>query len=124
MNLSGESVRLLFRRHGVTEVDRVLVVHDELDLPTGKVRLKVGGGTGGHNGLKSIQSHLHSPGFVRLRIGIGRPPGQQDPADYVLRRPGKAERTELDVAVQIAADAVEAVVADGVDKAMNTVNAG
>jgi PTH1 family peptidyl-tRNA hydrolase len=124
MNLSGESVRLLVRRHGVTDFGRLLVVHAELDLPTAKVRLKLGGGTGGHNGLKSLQSHLHTLDFVRLRIGIGRPPGQQDPADYVLKRPGKVERTELEIAAQVAADAVEVVVADGVERAMNSVNAG
>jgi len=98
------------------------VVHDELDLPVGRVKCKTGGGTAGNNGLKSVQAHLGSPDFARVRIGIGRPPGQRQGADHVLRRPGKAERTELDVAVQIAADAVESIVADGIERAMNAFN--
>ncbi len=123
MNLSGEAGRLLVRRHGVeATLSKVLVVHDELDLPVGKIKFKLGGGTAGHNGLKSLQAHLHSPDFARLRIGIGRPPGTQQVADYVLRRPGKAERTELDVAVVEAADAVELVISDGLERAMNSVN--
>ena len=69
-----------------------MVVHDELDLPPGRVKVKEGGGTAGHNGLESIRAHLHSGAFVRVRIGIGKPPGRQEGADYVLRRPGKAER--------------------------------
>lgn len=123
MNLSGESVRLLADRHGITDVGTVIVVHDELDLPLGRVKLKLGGGVAGHNGLKSIQSHLGSPDFVRVRIGIGRPPGTQSGADFVLRRPGKAERLELDVAVERAADAVEQIVGNGLERAMNVVNA-
>jgi peptidyl-tRNA hydrolase, PTH1 family len=123
MNLSGESGRLLVARHGIDDLARVVIIHDELDLPSGRVKLKVGGGTAGHNGLKSLRDHLHSPDFVRVRIGIGRPPGAQQVADYVLKHPGKAERIELDVAIQEAADAVEAIVADGVDKTMNRVNA-
>jgi peptidyl-tRNA hydrolase, PTH1 family len=122
MNLSGESVTKLVARHGITDVARLIVVHDELDLPPARVKIKLGGGIAGHNGLRSIQAHVGSPDFVRVRIGIGRPPGTQSGADYVLRRVGKAERTELDVAVQIAADAVEAIVGQGVDRAMNDVN--
>ena len=122
MNRSGESVRLLVRRCGVTDWSRLVVIHDELDLPTARVKLKLGGGVAGHNGLKSLQSHLHTSDFARVRIGIGRPPGAQDVADYVLRRPGKAERVELDVAVQVAADAVEAIAAEGLDRTMNRVN--
>ena len=122
MNLSGESVRLLAKRHGITDPAAIIVVHDELDIPVGRLKLKVGGGVAGHNGLKSLQSHLHSPDFVRVRIGIGRPPGTQQVADYVLKRPGKADRTLLDVAVEQAADAVSAIVVDGVDRTMNSVN--
>jgi peptidyl-tRNA hydrolase, PTH1 family len=122
MNLSGESVHLLVARHGIVDVSSLIVVHDELDLPCGRVKLKVGGGVAGHNGLKSIQTHVGSPEFVRVRIGIGRPPGSQAGADFVLRRPGKAERLELDVAVQIAADAVESIIDGGIDRAMNDVN--
>jgi PTH1 family peptidyl-tRNA hydrolase len=123
MNLSGESARLLVQRHGITDLASLVVVHDELDLPSGRVKLKVGGGSAGNNGLKSLVAHLHDPGFVRVRIGIGRPPGSQQAADYVLRRPGAAERRELDVAVEEAADAVEAILAEGIDRAMNRVNA-
>ena len=122
MNLSGESVRPLVKRHGIADVARVVVVHDELDLPVSRVRLKLGGGTAGHNGLKSIKAHLDTAEFARIRIGIGRPPGTQQVADYVLRRPGKAERVELDVSVQLAADAVERVIAVGWERAQNELN--
>ncbi len=122
MNLSGESVHLLVARHGIVDVASLIVVHDELDLPRGRVKLKVGGGVAGHNGLKSIQAHVGSPDFIRVRLGIGRPPSSQAGADFVLRRPGKAERIELDVAVQIATDAVESILDFGIDRAMNDVN--
>lgn len=122
MNLSGEAVALLVRRHGITEPERLVVVHDELDLPVGVVKVKRGGGLAGHNGLRSIKAHLHSDGFLRVRIGVGKPPNPKAGADHVLRRPGKAERVELDVTVVEAADAVETIVADGVDVAMNRVN--
>jgi PTH1 family peptidyl-tRNA hydrolase len=118
MNESGVAVSCLARRYGVEDLTRLVVVHDELDLPSGRVKVKVGGGTAGNNGLKSIHAHLHAPGYVRVRIGIGKPPGRQPGADYVLHRPGKAERDALDVAVAVAADAVEAIVADGPDAAM------
>ncbi|MBK9180539.1 MAG: aminoacyl-tRNA hydrolase [Acidimicrobiales bacterium] len=123
MNLSGESVRLLARRFGVGDPAHLVVVHDELDLPVGRLKVKVGGGLAGHNGLRSIVSHLHSQEFVRVRIGVGKPPGRQAGADHVLRRPTRAERAELDVVVQEAADAVEAIVVDGVAAAMNRYNA-
>ena len=122
MNLSGESVRPLVRRHGITDLVRLVVIHDELDLPAGRVKLKFGGGTAGHNGLKSIQAHLGSPDFARIRIGVGRPPGQQSGADYVLKRPGKADSILLDVAVEVAADAVESILTDSFDRVMNQVN--
>jgi peptidyl-tRNA hydrolase, PTH1 family len=123
MNDSGLAVGALARRHGITDLGRLVVVHDELDLPTGRVRVKVGGGTAGHNGLKSIHAHLHSPEYARIRIGIGKPPGgQAGAADHVLRRPGRADRQALDVAIEVAADAIEAVAADGLEAAMNRVN--
>jgi len=118
MNESGMAVAALVRRYGVTDLTRLVIVHDELDLPSGRVKVKVGGGTAGNNGLKSIHSHLHEPGYVRVRIGIGKPPGRQPGADYVLHRPGKAEREVLDVAVAVAADAVEVIAAEGTDAAM------
>jgi PTH1 family peptidyl-tRNA hydrolase len=122
MNLSGESVALLVRRHGITDPERIVIVHDELDLPLGRIKLKRGGGLAGHNGLRSIVSHLHTDAFLRVRIGIGKPPGKQYGADHVLRRPPKAVRTELDVVVEEAADAVEAILEDGFDLAMNHYN--
>ena len=93
--------------------EQVMVVHDELDLPFGTLRLKRGGGDGGHNGLKSITSALGSKDYVRVRIGIGRPPGRQDPADYVLREFTSAERRDLPVEIDGAADAVEMALRDG-----------
>ena len=123
MNESGQSVRKLTHRHGVDDPARIVVVHDELDLPVGSLRVKVGGGMAGHNGLKSITAHLKTQDYLRIRIGVGRPPGRQAGADYVLRRPGKAEVAELGVIVQEAADAVEAILAEGVDATMGRVNA-
>ena len=86
------------------------------------MKIKEGGGTAGHNGLESIRAHLHSGAFIRVRIGIGKPPGRQQGADYVLRRPAKAERIELDVAVEEAADAVELIFTEGPTAAMNRFN--
>jgi PTH1 family peptidyl-tRNA hydrolase len=122
MNDSGRSVVKLVRRHGIEELDRLVVVHDELDLPVGRLQVKVGGGIAGHNGLRSLRDHLHSTDFLRVRIGVGRPPGRQEGADYVLGRPGKAERGELDVVVAEAADAVETILAQGAAPAMNRFN--
>jgi peptidyl-tRNA hydrolase, PTH1 family len=121
-NDSGLAVAALVRRHGIEDPERVVVVHDELDLPVGIVRVKVGGGLAGNNGLRSIKAHLHTDAFCRIRIGVGKPPGRQEGADHVLRRPGKAERTELDIALQEAADAVEIIATDGPAAAMNKIN--
>ncbi len=122
MNESGRSVQLLVRRYGIDDLARLVVVQDELDLEPGQVRVKAGGGLAGHNGLRSIQSHLGSAEFTRVRIGIGKPPSKERGADHVLRRVGKAERAELDIAVEIAADAVETVAAEGVEAAMQKIN--
>lgn len=122
MNDSGLAVSALVRRYGIDDLTALVVVHDELDLPVGRVKVKVGGGTAGHNGLKSIHSHLHDPGYVRVRIGIGKPPGRRNGADHVLRRPGSAERDALEAAVDEAADAVEAIATTGVADAMNRFN--
>jgi PTH1 family peptidyl-tRNA hydrolase len=121
-NDSGEAVAALWRWYGLEDIQRVVVVHDELDLPPGRLKVKVGGGLAGNNGLKSIKAHLHSDEFLRVRIGVGKPPGRQLGADHVLKRPGKAERTELDVAIQDAADAVELIATSGVDRAMERYN--
>jgi peptidyl-tRNA hydrolase, PTH1 family len=122
VNDSGLSVNALIRRHGIADLRKLVVVHDELDLPVGRVKLKIGGGTAGHNGLKSIQAHLHDNGFVRVRIGVDKPPGKRQGADHVLRRPSKSDKEALDVAVEVAADAVEAIVEEGPDAAMNRFN--
>ena len=122
MNESGGAVARLVRRFGIDDLARLVVVQDELDLPPGRVRVKEGGGLAGHNGLRSIKDHLHTDAFLRVRIGIGKPPGRQEGVDHVLRPPGKAEREQLEVAVQEAADAVEVILADGVDVAMNRYN--
>lgn len=122
MNNSGESVRILARRYGIEDASDLVIVHDELDLDVGRLKLKAGGGLAGHNGLRSITQHLGTTDFVRLRIGIGKPPASQAPRDFVLRRPGKAERAALDAAVERAADAIEQLLAEGIDATMNTVN--
>ncbi len=118
MNLSGGPVANAARFFSVAPTD-VVVVHDDLDLEFGVVRLKRGGGEGGHNGLRSISKSLATKDYLRVRFGIGRPPGRQDPADYVLKRWSPAEHRELDVSVELAADAVEAVLADGLEPAQN-----
>ena len=128
MNESGLAVAPLVRRSGIDQVadlgiaSRLVVVHDELDLPSGRVKIKAGGGTAGNNGLKSIVSHLHTNDYLRVRVGIGKPPGRQPGADFVLKRPGAAERAVLAAAVDEAADAVEAIATEGVEVAMNKVN--
>jgi len=132
MNESGLAVAPLVRRAGLDGPDdttggpavatRLVVVHDELDLPSGRVKVKVGGGTAGNNGLKSIHAHLHTGDYLRVRIGIGKPPGRQPGADYVLKRPGRDEREVLAVAAEVAADAVELIASVGVEAAMNQIN--
>ena len=103
-------------------VDQIVAVHDELDLGFGVIRLKLGGGDNGHNGLKSLRRSLGSGEFHRVRVGIGRPPGRQDPADWVLRDFSPAERKELGLHVERAADAVESLLADGLAAAQNHYN--
>ncbi len=122
MNNSGESVRLLVRSYGIQEAHHIIVVHDELDLDAGRLRLKAGGGLAGHNGLRSITNHLGTTEYVRLRIGVGKPPASQSGSDWVLRRPGKADQEILADAVARAADAIELLTAEGVERAMAQVN--
>lgn len=123
MNDSGQAVAPLVRRFGVDDLACLVIVHDELDLPPGVVRVKAGGGLAGHNGLRSIKAHLHADAFTRVRIGIGKPPGGKDHGvEHVLKSPGKRERIELDVAVEEAADAVELILAEGVVAAQNRFN--
>ena len=106
MNQSGGPVSSLLRYHKVP-VESTLVLHDDIDLAFGRLRLQVGGGTGGHNGLRSLERSLGTREFSRLKMGVGRPPGSMDPAAFVLRRFSKAERPEVDLLVQDAADVVE-----------------
>ena len=122
MNLSGEAVAPLVRRHGIDDPHRLVVVHDELDLPVGTLKVKVGGGLAGNNGLKSVKAHLHTDDFVRVRLGISKPSGKAQGVDHVLKKPGKADRAELDIVVQEAADAVELILAEGPERAMNRYN--
>jgi PTH1 family peptidyl-tRNA hydrolase len=121
VNDSGLAVGSLVRRFGVTP-EHLVVVHDELDLPVGELKVKSGGGLAGHNGLRSIVAHLHSPDFQRVRLGVGKPVSKERGADHVLNRFGKRERAEVDVIVEQAADAVEAIARDGIDAAMNQFN--
>jgi PTH1 family peptidyl-tRNA hydrolase len=121
MNLSGESVGPAVGFFKL-ETSDVIVIHDELDLPLGRVKLKKGGGHGGHNGLRSLKQHMPDDLFARVRIGIGRPPPAWDPADYVLARFTSSERKEAERAVDEAANAVESILKDGLDKAMNFYN--
>ena len=118
MNESGLAVRALAKRFGVTDPAAVVIVHDELDLPPGTVRLKAGGGLAGHNGLRSISDHLHTNDFLRVRIGVGKPPSAAAGAAHVLKRPPRAVRELIATSVEIAADAVERIAADGIDAAM------
>ncbi|WP_336658710.1 aminoacyl-tRNA hydrolase [Leucobacter sp. USHLN153] len=112
MNTSGGPASALAQYFGIP-AERVIVLHDDLDLPFDTVKLKQGGGHGGHNGLRDIAKALATPEFLRVRIGIGRPPGQQDPADFVLKPFATAERSNLAVLIEDAADATEALVDDG-----------
>jgi PTH1 family peptidyl-tRNA hydrolase len=121
MNESGGPVAGLAGFYKVP-VEQLVVVHDELDLPYGSLRLKRGGGDNGHNGLRSITKSLGSRDYLRVRFGIGRPPGRMDPADYVLRDFTPAERKDLDFHVDRAADAVERLVRDGLEAAQNAFN--
>ncbi|MDH3654338.1 MAG: aminoacyl-tRNA hydrolase [Myxococcales bacterium] len=117
MNLSGESVQAAMQFFKVP-VDRVLSVHDELDLEFGVVRIKVGGGTAGHNGLRSMVAHCGGPGFVRCRVGIGRP-ARGRPEGYVLSDFNSLERVELGVVLELAADMAETAVREGARQSMN-----
>nr|WP_228827661.1 aminoacyl-tRNA hydrolase [Nocardia beijingensis] len=121
MNLSGRPVAALAKFFSVPPTE-VIVVHDELDLPFGAIRLKRGGGEGGHNGLRSVSSALTTKDYLRTRIGIGRPPGRQDPADYVLKPFSAPERKEVPVIVEQAADAVELLLRVGLETAQNQVH--
>jgi PTH1 family peptidyl-tRNA hydrolase len=121
MNESGGAVSTLAKFYKVPP-ERIIAVHDELDIPYGALRIKLGGGDNGHNGLRSMRSSLGTGDFYRVRVGIGRPPGRQDPADFVLSNYSTAERKELKMNVVEAADAVESLVADGLERTQQRFN--
>jgi PTH1 family peptidyl-tRNA hydrolase len=121
-NEAGSAARLLTHRYGIEDPQQVVVVHDELDLPVGRMKLKVGGGLAGNNGLKSIKAHLKTDEFLRVRIGVDKPVNTLRGADHVLKKPTKKDREELDVVVQEAADAVELIVTAGIERAMERYN--
>jgi PTH1 family peptidyl-tRNA hydrolase len=121
MNESGGPVRGLLDYHRIP-ADDLVVVHDELDLPFATVRLKRGGGEGGHNGVRSVTRSTGTKDYLRVRVGIGRPPGRQDPADFVLKDFSAVERKELDLLVAEAADATEALLVKGLEAAQNEVH--
>ncbi len=116
MNVSGTPVAALLRFYKLPP-ERLIVVHDELDIPFDTIRMKIGGGPGGHNGVKSVAVNLGTPEFYRVRIGIGRPPGRQDPADFVLKDFTATERKAVPNLVDEAADAVELLARDGLEPA-------
>lgn len=123
MNLSGGPVAALVKYYGVQPED-VVVVHDEIDLPFGTVKLKRGGGEGGHNGLRDITKALGTKDYVRVRMGVGRPPGRMDTADYVLRRFSGAEAKELPLLIDDVADAVEMLTEQGLVATQQHVHSG
>lgn len=122
MNLSGGPVAGLARFFKVTP-ESIVVIHDELDVPFDTIRLKLGGGDNGHNGLRSITKSLGSKDYYRIRVGIGRPPGRMDPADFVLRDFSAVERKDLAFVIDKAADATEALLTKGLEAAQNTFHA-
>jgi PTH1 family peptidyl-tRNA hydrolase len=123
MNESGPPVASVARKRDIP-AERVVVVHDEIDLPFGALRLKFGGSTAGHNGLESVVSAFRSPDFFRVRIGVGRPPGRQDPIGYVLSPFASREREDAAVLIGDAADATLALVTDGLPSAQDRYNRG
>ena len=123
MNESGAAMPPLLRRTSLDSLDRLIIAHDELDLEPGRLQFKRGGGLAGHNGLRSIAGVVKSNDFIRLRIGIGKPPTKEQGADWVLRPPVGARRDELRAVVEGAADAIELLLATGFEDAQRQVNA-
>tara|TARA_B100001175_G_scaffold80356_1_gene67268 strand:+ start:998 stop:1609 length:612 start_codon:yes stop_codon:yes gene_type:complete len=122
MNNSGQSVSALMRKNSIKNPENLIVVHDEMDLPTGDLRIKSGGGLAGHNGLKSITAHLKTQDYLRIRIGVGKPANKNKGANYVLNRPNKVEQEELSIVIQETVDAIEAIISEGIDVAMARFN--
>ncbi len=122
MNESGGPVQAAARWYSVEAAD-IVVVHDEIDLPLGRLRVKVGGGAGGHNGLKDVDRALSTRDYGRVRIGVGRPPGRQPARDHVLRRFSPRDRATIDIVLEHAADAVESLATEGLEPTQNRFNA-
>ncbi len=123
MNESGPSYAGLAKKHHV-EPAQVIAVHDEIEISPGELRLKLGGGSAGHNGLKSLTGALRSPEYLRVRVGVGRPPGRQEPADFVLQPIGRKNETDIAVWVDRATDAVECLITEGLVAAQDRFNKG
>lgn len=121
MNRSGQSVGVMAGWHKIPP-EQIVVIHDDLDLELGRIKLKVAGGHGGHNGVRDVRVAIGDPGFTRVRIGIGRPDGPIDPADWVLHKFRPDEKDEARASIDRAADAVETILDEGVDAAMNRYN--
>lgn len=122
MNDSGEAVGPLTRRYKVSNPDKIIVVHDELDLDPGVVKIKVGGGLAGHNGLRSISQHLKTDDYIRVRIGVGKPRSKEQGADHVLAKVSAGDRQVLVDAIDLAATAVELILSVGVNEAMQRIH--
>jgi len=121
MNESGRAISAILKEKELDH-DQLIVVYDDMDLDPGRIRIRVNGGSGGHKGIKSIIGQLADENFTRVRIGIGRPSGRQDPSDYVLSPFSKKEQEEIEFAIVKAADAIEYIISYGVEKAMNEFN--
>ena len=121
MNETGPALASLVKKHHV-DPEQLIVVHDEIDLPFGALRVKFGGSPAGHNGVRSVAGALRTPGFFRVRLGVGRPPGRKDAADWVLEDFGKRERAEVAILVDDGADAALSLVADGLDATQDRFN--
>jgi PTH1 family peptidyl-tRNA hydrolase len=121
MNESGPSYASLAKKRGI-ELGHVIAVHDELDIPAGTIRVKRGGGNSGHNGLRSLDQALRTADYLRIRVGIGRPPGRQDPADFVLQPVGTRDEADLALLVGHAAEAVRVLITDGLERTQDRFN--
>lgn len=121
MNESGPTYASLAKKQGI-EPSRLIAVHDELDIPADTIRVKLGGGNSGHNGLRSLDQALRTPDYLRVRVGIGRPPGQKDPADFVLQPVGARDEPDLAILVSHAADAVRSLVTEGLERTQDRFN--
>jgi len=121
MNESGPSYAGVARKQGIGP-DHVIAVHDEIEIPPGQLRIKFGGGTAGHNGLRSLGTALRTPDFFRVRVGVGRPPGRRDPSDYVLAPIAKRDEAEIAILVERGADAVRSLIRDGLTATQDRFN--